>query len=79
MANLKNKKIKFSKTLYSKEAVDEGIEAFSHLLKCKLAEDSKHLIVVLSPLEKNAEKGSINSLVDELCNYVLATTINSLA
>lgn len=74
-----NNKIKFSKTLYSKEAVAEGIDAFSQLLKCELVEDSAHLTVILSPLEKDAEEDSLVSLKDELCNYVLAATINSLA
>jgi phosphoribosylformylglycinamidine (FGAM) synthase PurS component len=64
-------RVLYSRSLYSPEAVEAAVQAFSHLakLEVRMHEDAIELTMA------DPDPEVADELLDELCNHVLAETI----
>lgn len=61
-------KIRFSKKIYTKKAIENSIEAFCHLARFRVSMDTKHFIVSVDAIDSDVK----DVFKDEFCDFVLA-------
>jgi len=62
--------LRFNARIYKKEAVQEGISAYSHLAKFKVKDNQDYIKVNIENIDSEVK----NILPGEFANYVLAMT-----
>jgi len=62
--------LKFNIRIYKKEAIRQGISAYSHLAKFKIKDNKGYLKVKIEKINPEVK----DMLVDEFSNYVLGMT-----
>lgn len=65
-------KVRFHKTLYSKSAINDAMEAFKDAADFSSGREDKHLVVGIEP---NGPKEDYDEVIGEFINYVLGGTI----
>lgn len=63
-------KLKFSRKIYKKKALQEGISAYAHLANLRFSFDKNYFKVKID----NIEPSFRNIIADEFTNYVLIAT-----
>lgn len=61
-------KIRFSKNIYTKKAIENSIEAFCHLARFHVSMDTKYVIVSVDAIDSDVK----DIFKDEFCDFVLA-------
>lgn len=64
--------LRFHRTLYAGEAIDEAVKVWSRFADFELSEGDEHWIVAVTP--KHA--GASRQIVGEFANYVLGLTVD---
>lgn len=61
-------KIIFNKKIYTKQAIENSIDAYSQLADFCVSNDKNYFIVSIDKIDKGVK----NVIRDEFCNFVLA-------
>jgi hypothetical protein len=68
------KQVRFHRSLYAGEAVDEAVKAFAAFGAFDLVEEAEHWVVRVTARDPAEER----QLVGELANYALGTSLKNL-
>ena len=63
--------IRFHRSIYSTEAIDEAVKAFADLAKIEVVRNADDVLVVID----HAHPSVTNVIADELANYALSETV----
>ena len=69
--------VRFHRSLYRPEAVDEAVRAFADLAKVTVLHNPDDTLVVIEALpgQSEAERGEIPMIANELANFALSETV----